>query len=130
MNTIKRITCISAMVLLVASTATAQIASASEGFSFKGNPLGMTLGQFKTNNPTTPCFTNKMFCAPEVRGVWPWLTRYLLQSPVCQVRLVTGKIKLREVPLHSPLFRYRVARRRWSSDHFKASQLDPATAFD
>jgi hypothetical protein len=41
MNTFKRITCISAMVLLVVSTATPQTTSAPEGLSFKGNPLGI-----------------------------------------------------------------------------------------
>jgi hypothetical protein len=53
-----------AILLVAAAGATAQtttsLAATSntpEGFSFKGNPLGMTLEQFQLASPTTPCFT-------------------------------------------------------------------------
>jgi hypothetical protein len=49
--------CTTALVLFVA-VAAAQTTSTAEGYSFKGNPLGMNLEQFKAANPTTPCFTS------------------------------------------------------------------------
>jgi hypothetical protein len=51
-----------ALIFTVAGAA-AQTPSAPDGFSFKGNPLGMTLDQFKTNNPKSQCFTKEQIDA-------------------------------------------------------------------
>jgi hypothetical protein len=48
-----------AIALVMAAGAAAQTTTGPEGFSFKGNPLGMTLAEFKVANPTAPCFTKQ-----------------------------------------------------------------------
>jgi hypothetical protein len=56
---VKRSKFVAALVVFgsVSAGVPAQTTSTPEGFSFKGNPLGMTLEQFKVSNPTIPCFT-------------------------------------------------------------------------
>jgi hypothetical protein len=59
-----------AILLVLAASARAQttspgrLAADTESFSFKGNPLGMTLDQFNVANSTTPCFTKDDVGAP------------------------------------------------------------------
>jgi hypothetical protein len=58
MTTFKRIS-ITALAILVLEAGAMTETTKPEGFSFKGNPLGMTLLEFKVANPRQPCFTQR-----------------------------------------------------------------------
>jgi hypothetical protein len=63
--TVRHLKFVTALIVFggVAASASAQTAG-TEGFSFKGNSLGMTLEQFEIINPTTPCFTYSQSVEP------------------------------------------------------------------
>jgi hypothetical protein len=81
-----------ATIMIAASTATAQTIAATQGFSFKGNPLGMTLEQFKASNPETPCFTSSQVDAP--MGYQPALVAAQNIADGARINLIGLKINV------------------------------------
>jgi hypothetical protein len=91
MTTFRRVGIPFLVILLVAGAGSrAQTTSAPESFSFKGNPLGMTLADFKLANASTPCFTKEDVAAP-----------MLHQIAVAQARSKAGTAKFNVTVLQS-----------------------------
>jgi hypothetical protein len=89
------------------STSLAATSNTPEGFSFKGNPLGMTLEQFKIANPTTPCFTFDDVAEP-VKSQHN-LEEAMLQEGIAQLHVKESQSATARDALHAAVRRAELA---------------------